>query len=207
MSYVEKNLMPGEELVLRPRYHWIRFVPAALLALLGLAMLAIWAARLGGSSPVWLLWGGAALAAAGLLALLWRWLADSFDEFAVTSARVIKKTGFLSRSVRQAPLDRIQDLNLKATLWGRWLSYGDVEVQTAGTDGSIVFPSIRDPEELRNVLFLRRVPATGLAAAAAPLPARPSVEQRLRELEELKAKGLVTEEEMRERRKAILESI
>ena len=32
MGYVEKNLMPGEELLYRPGYHWIRFAPSAALA-------------------------------------------------------------------------------------------------------------------------------------------------------------------------------
>jgi hypothetical protein len=28
-SYVAKNLAAGEEILLQPRYHWIRFVPGA----------------------------------------------------------------------------------------------------------------------------------------------------------------------------------
>ena len=40
MSYVEKNLAPGEEILLRPRYHWVRFVPGASVAVLGAVLAA-----------------------------------------------------------------------------------------------------------------------------------------------------------------------
>ena len=35
MGYVDKNLMAGEEILLRPRYHPVRFVPGALGIFLG----------------------------------------------------------------------------------------------------------------------------------------------------------------------------
>jgi membrane protein YdbS with pleckstrin-like domain len=206
MSYVEKNLMPGEQLLLSPRYHWIRFAPGVAFVVLGIVALAVWFLRRGEPYEAQLIWGVAGLFVLGLFAAGWRWLVDSFDEFAITSTRVIRKSGFLSRNLRQIPLDRVQDLNIKATLGGRWLSYGDVELQTAGSDGTVVFPRIRHPEEFRNVLFVHRAPAAG-GGLGASAPARPTAEQRLRELEGLKAQGLVGEEEYRERRKAILDSV
>lgn len=206
MAYVERNLMPGEELLYRPRYHWIRFAPAVALVTVGLALLAGFAVVSDGDLRTGLMWGALAALVLGVLAGAIRWLVDSFDEFAITSVRVIRKTGFLSRNVRQIPLDRIQDLNLRATFWGRGLAYGDVELQTAGADGTVVFPRIRHPEEFRNVLFLHRAPSSGGGLGAAA-PVRGGVEQRLRDLEGLKTSGLVSDEEYRERRKVILDSV
>jgi len=206
MAYVERNLMPGEELLYRPRYHWVRFAPSLAVAAAGVACLAVFGLVPGVGSGLVLLWVALALLVLGLLGAAFRWFVDSFDEFAITSARVIRKTGFLRRSVRQIPLDRVQDLNLRATLWGRWLAYGDVEIQTAGADGTVVFPRIRHPEEFRNVLFQHRAPTAGGGLGAAA-PYRISAVQRLRELEGLQKSGLVSEEEFRERRKAILDSV
>lgn len=206
MGYVEGNLMPGEELLYRPRYHWIRFAPAVALVAAGVALLVGFAVVSDGDLRTGLMWGALAAFVLGILVGAGRWLVDSFDEFAVTSVRVIRKTGFLSRNVRQIPLDRVQDLNLRATLWGRWLAYGDVELQTAGADGTVTFPRIRHPEEFRNVLFVHRAPAPG-GGLGAVAPVRGGIEQRLRELEGLKTSGLVSDEEYRERRKAILETV
>src|SRR5512140_145813 len=197
MSYVDKNLVSGEEVLLRPRYHWVRFAPAAAAVVLGIAVAAL--------SPLLDSSGGVPLVAGGIVVVLglaaagWRWLADSFDEFAVTSFRVIRKTGVLERSVRQIPLEKIQDVNVHSTLGGRWLSYGDVEIQTAGSDSTVVFPRILHPEEFRNVLFTAGRPrggSDGLGASPAPVAAgRASVEARLKEAERLYRSGVLSEAE------------
>lgn len=201
MSYVAKNLMPGEEVLYAPRYHWVRFLPGAGLAALGLALAG---AGLGVASEAaarpFLLWAALALFLLGSLGALGRALVDSFAEFAITQHRVMRKTGFLTRDVRQIPLDKIQDVNVRATLWGRWLAYGDVELQTAGSDSTVVFPRIVDPDQFRNVLFSHLHPGSpGIGAPSV------SVEARLKEAERLLRTGVITEEEYRRKRAALLD--
>ncbi len=219
MSYVVKNLAPGEEILLEARYHWVRFVPGASVAALGVVLAAasglLLPAQPEGSepglrSPLFLVAG--VLFLAGILAMAWRGLVDSFDEFAITSFRVIRKSGFVTRNVRQIPLEKIQDVNVTSTLGGRWLSYGDVELQGAGRDSTVVFPRILHPEEFRNVLISHTRPRTadtdglGGREAGAP-PARASVEERLKEAERLLKSGVITEEEYRRKREALLNAL
>ena len=218
MSYVAKNLMPGEEVLLRPRYHWVRFVPAAGVVFVGI-VLAVLAqllvsppeAETGPGTRFTLSAAGGIVVAFGLLAAGWRWLVDSFDEFAVTTFRVIRKTGVLERSLRQIPLEKIQDVNVHSTLGGRWLSYGDVEIQTAGKDSTVVFPRILHPEEFRNVLFTSGRPrggSDGLGASPAPATGgQASIETRLKEAERLYKSGVLSEAEYQEKRKALLNEL
>jgi membrane protein YdbS with pleckstrin-like domain len=211
MSYVAKNLMPGEEVLYAPTYHWVRFLPGAGIAALGLALsgvafgLAPGAVAEGTARPV-LFWAALAVVGIGVFSALWRWFVDSFAEFAITQHRVIKKTGFFTRDVRQIPLDKIQDVNVRATLWGRWLAYGDVELQTAGSDSTVVFPRIVDPDQFRNVLFSHRhsggTGGPGVAEGSAG-----SVEARLKEAERLLRSGVITEEEYRRKRAALLDAL
>ncbi|HTS01353.1 MAG TPA: PH domain-containing protein [Thermoanaerobaculia bacterium] len=212
MGYVEKNLVAGEEVLLRPRYHWIRFAPAATFGLfgivvagLGLAAAPAAATDAGPGMRTVLLAGGGVAIALGFLVALRRWFVDSFDEFAVTTFRVIRKGGILERSVRQVPLEKVQDVTVRSTLGGRWLSYGDVEIQTAGSDSTISFPRILHPEELRNILFTSRVRggADGLGGPA-PAAGKASVEARLKEAERLYRTGVITEAEYQEKRKALV---
>jgi hypothetical protein len=211
MAYVEKNLMPGEQVLLRPRYHWVRFVPGLASVVLGVVIAGLAlvipspAAGSGGGAHLIFLVVGGICVVLGLVAILRRWFVDSFDEFAVTTFRVIRKSGFLQRTVRQIPLEKIQDVNVRSTLGGRWLSYGDVEIQTAGNDSTVVFPRILHPEKFRNVLFTTTHPhaADGLGAPA-PAAGRATVEARLKEAERLYKTGVLTEAEYQEKRKALV---
>jgi membrane protein YdbS with pleckstrin-like domain len=215
MAYVDSNLMPGEEILFRPHYHWVRFLPGLAGGVAGIAVAV--AGYILKDSPTlhgspMLLYVGLGIIAVALLSIGWRALSDSFDEFAITSHRVIRKTGFLQRSIRQIPLDRVQDLNVKSTLGGRWLSYGDVELQTAGADGTVIFPRIQHPEEFRNVLFAHRSsPEAGrlgsMSSQAPPAGARPSVESRLKELETLHKQGLLSEGEYQEKRQTLIKEL
>ena len=203
MGYVEKNLLAGEEVLLRPRYHPVRFLSGALGVLLG-GLVALAALALPGATGYSVLpvVAGAAIAVIGLLAMGLRAFVDSFDEFAITSVRIIKKTGILTRRVSQIPLDKVQDLSLVATLWGRWLSYGDVEVQSAAEEGPIAFRRIRDPEAFRNVVLGRRA-----AAHAAPASHLPTAEERLGNVERLFAAGALTEAEYRTKRQELISAL
>jgi hypothetical protein len=119
--------------------------------------------------------------------------------------------------VRQIPLEKVQDVNVRSTLGGRWLSYGDVELQTAGSDSTVVFPRILHPEEFRNVLFTHtRPPGSGdglggrafAASGASAVPSsRASVEERLKEAERLRKTGVLSEAEYQEKRQALIKEL
>ena len=206
MGYVDKNLMAGEDVLLRPRYHPVRFLPGALGIFLGvLVVLAAVVLPPGTASPGILVAVGAALAVAGLLAIALRAVVDSFDEFAITSLRIIKKTGFLTRRVSQIPLDKVQDLRLVATLWGRWLSYGNVEVESAGEDGPVVFRRIQNPEAFRNIVLTRG--AAPAAASVAPTTPLRTVEGRLQDIERLLKSGALTEGEYKVKRQELIKEL
>lgn len=206
MGYVDKNLMAGEEILLRPRYHPVRFAPGLLGISLGVVVaLAGVALPAAAASPGILVAAGGVLALLGFAAVAFRALVDSFDEFAITSLRIIKKTGILTRRVSQIPLEKVQDLRLVATLWGRWLSYGNVEVESAGEEGPVVFHRIQDPEAFRNAVFTRH--AVAKATAPEPLPPARKPEERLGEIERLFKTGALTEGEYKAKREELIREL
>ena len=99
--------------------------------------------------------GPAQLGVAGLLALigllavvgeLLRWYSH---QFLVTTEEVYHKRGILSRDVTNLPLDSVETTNFTQSPLGRLLSYGDVHVATAGTDGTeVVFTKVGDPDDV-----------------------------------------------------------
>ena len=156
MSYVEKHLIPGESVQYETRLHWIvmlgHAVVGILLVMFAIAIPVTWASlgtkTKGSSVPgaiyvislVFFLAGGA-LFLAGLLR-------RRATEMAVTSKRVIVKTGIAERRTVEILLSRIESVAVDEPALGRLLGYGTVIVRgTGGTPET--FEKIYHPLEFR----------------------------------------------------------
>ncbi len=209
MGYAEKNLAPGESILHRARYHWIFYRTAFLLLSLAvlLTVAAIYAAwKSPDDGQLARIVGWAALVFLGLSALdfLFRWIRASSDEFVVTTRRVIRKVGVVAREVEQAPLEKIQDVTVEQGWLARLLNFGTVTLETASERGTLTFPRIRGPEAFRNALWGQALPAPpGPSAAGLSV----SAEERLAKLENLRERGLVSQEEYASKRREILSSL
>lgn len=216
MGYVEKNLGPGESVVYRARYHWIAYKTALLLLFLAflLGMSSLYAFKVapeeGTPSRIAGLMGLVFLGFA-FLAFVIRWVRASADEYVVTSRRVIRKYGLVSREVEQALLEKVQDVTLRQGVLARMLGYGTVIVETASESGQLRFPDIADPEAFRTALWGQPSPPVAPVAPTAPVAppavARPAARDRLADLEDLKSRGLLSQEEYASKRQEILNSL
>lgn len=215
MGYAEKNLVAGESVLYRARYHWVVYRTSLLLFLLGVLVGAasLYARRTSPGSGVALPVGLLAVVFLFLGLVLWiaRRIRVGADEFVVTSRRVIRRVGLVSREIEQAPLEKIQDITVQQGAIGRMLDFGTVVLETASERGTLLFPGIAHPEAFRNAVW-GHLPAGGSGPAVAPravtassssVPAR----QRLAELENLKQQGLVSDDEYAVKRKEILSTL
>ena len=150
MSYVERVLQPGEVVRLTAALHWIQLVPGVLVCVLAgiIALILPDAAdhrvlhRLG----VILAW----LCFAVGLALIGRAAFDRWmTEIAVTDRRVIYKKGFIRRNTTEMHMDKIESVEVKQSVLGRILNYGQVDIRGVGT-GLEPLKMISAPLELRN---------------------------------------------------------
>jgi uncharacterized membrane protein YdbT with pleckstrin-like domain len=154
VSYVESNLIPGEQVLYKTGLHWIVFFwPVFFAAFFGLGGLPLLFLR--DSTIV----GFFFLVFAGLLILL-GYLARKATEMAVTNKRIVIKTGLLSRKTFELLLSKVESIGVEEGLLGRMLGYGSVVVR--GTGGT--------PEPFKNV--------------AHPLEFRRQVQQRVEEHEQ-----------------------
>ncbi|DAZ99243.1 TPA: hypothetical protein N0F65_008110 [Lagenidium giganteum] len=79
----------------------------------------------------------------------------------ITDKRLVLETGWLNRSSKNIPLDRIQDINVEETCFQRCCGVKGIEIQTAGTGGPgveaeayLIAP--KDAEIVRDVILERR---------------------------------------------------
>jgi len=81
-------------------------------------------------------------------------------------------------------------------------------VETASEKGMLVFPSIASPESMRTHIWGQAPAATPAAAAApvsqGPAPASVPAQKRLEDLQSLKERGFVNDEEYAAKKKEIL---
>jgi uncharacterized membrane protein YdbT with pleckstrin-like domain len=157
MSYVEKNLISGEQLVYKTGIHWIvlfwPFVGAILIAGAGAAILAFRDSITIGhaSAPAAMEILGACCLAAAAIIFGSAVLKKNATEMAVTNRRVIIKTGLASRRSLEIMLPKVESIGIDETFGGRMLGFGTVTIHgTGGTPEP--FRRIAHPNEFRRAV-------------------------------------------------------
>jgi len=170
-------------------------------------------------------WIVAALVALIPLFELVRGILDWMNErYIITSRRVIEIRGVFNKLVRDSALEKVNDVELKQSVFGRLFKYGTVEIITGSDVGVNVFHRISNPVKFKKamlnakeLLHTRAVdvmfpaPAVPAQQAAAPAPGAPvtagNIGDRLIELTELRQKGMISEAEFQAKRKELLDQL
>jgi uncharacterized membrane protein YdbT with pleckstrin-like domain len=209
-------LMPGERLVLSSHPHWWYFwkYVLALFVVLVVFVLGVWA---DGGIATFLLWVALAGIIVVAMATAVQFLQWRTTTFAVTDKRVAYQSGLVSRRGVSIPVNRVNNVNFHQGVIARLLNNGTVTIESAGETGESVFSNIPDPQHVRQIIFTQleadevgdsRRDAAAIAEALRDGPAAGAgvgdATARLRQLEELRAGGLVSEQEYQTKRSEIL---
>jgi uncharacterized membrane protein YdbT with pleckstrin-like domain len=153
MAYVEQNLMPGEQVVLKAKLHWAMFLGPAIVAGIGfLFLMASAASRAEATAGISCFAGFIFLL--GLLYAFRAVVSYFTTEFAVTNKRVLAKTGLLRRRSLELLLGKVESIGVSQPILGRILNYGTiVVVGTGGTKES--FPNIAAPMDFRKRVHIQ----------------------------------------------------
>ncbi len=199
MGFPRRLLVDGEELVIDLRPHTVALVAPALVGLLVVAGW-IFAAMRWDGIPVWVVF------AAGVFVLLWyplrKVVAWTTSHFVVTSDRVIHRQGLVAKSSMEVPLEAINDVRFHQRVFERMVGAGDLTIESAGERGTQLFQYIRKPEEVQKTIYhqgelnQRRMRGAG--------PSAPSTTTELERLADLRARGVLTEEEFQAQKRKIL---
>ena len=85
--------------------------------------------------------------------LIVTWVRWSATSLTLTEERVLLESGVFSRSTKAIPLDRLQDVSTRQSLFGRILGYGTVEIDAAGLSGNEVLDNVPAPNAVRDQVF------------------------------------------------------
>jgi uncharacterized membrane protein YdbT with pleckstrin-like domain len=146
------------------RRHWIvalaSIAPAIVLTILFGWLLVLVLEWQSGSMLAWVAVG--ALGVMTLGAWFWGIVDYTNDYLIVTNLRVVRqeKIVLVNQKLQAAPLEKIQDVNLNQDVWGVYLGFADLEVQTPGPGGNIHFDRVADfdrvAKEIQHERDLRR---------------------------------------------------
>jgi uncharacterized membrane protein YdbT with pleckstrin-like domain len=176
-----KDLLPGENLVLKDHPHWIFLVksiwiPIVVVVLVVIADFTIlldnynsW--NLPPRFRTYLTLGVIALAGLWLIVVWIRWQSTSYT---LTDQRIKIETGVFGRQSKMIPIDRVQDCTTKQSVIGRILGYGRVEIDAAGAQGAEILDHLPNPGTFRDQVFVQTERRRGGTPAAPSAPANPS---------------------------------
>jgi uncharacterized membrane protein YdbT with pleckstrin-like domain len=139
MGYIENNLLQNERVVYRANIHWFIFVPGAIATIIALFLFSS-----SGGAAVF----GGILLVIGIFLLLKAFIVKISTELAVTSKRVIAKTGFIRRDSIELNHNKVESFNCDQSIFGRIFGFGTIVVRGTG-GGKTPIPSIDEPFEFR----------------------------------------------------------
>ena len=117
-SYIENQLMAGEEVEYKAKTYWIVYLRGLFLITSGLVLV------LSGVEALPTL-----LILLGIIASGWAFIQQSITELAITNKRVVEKFGVLRRHTFDQQLSKIEGINFDQGMLGRILGYASIVVR------------------------------------------------------------------------------
>ena len=124
MSYIEHVLQPGEQIRYQGSIHWILYVPAIILCVVGVVSFALGHAG-------WIITVISIILA--ILLALRAWFIRWMTEIVVTDRRVIYVHGLIQRHSIEVHMDKIESVDVDQSVLGRMFDYGDVTIRGTGS--------------------------------------------------------------------------
>ena len=154
VSFTRRQLNDDEEVFVDLHPHWLHFL-APVLTLLAAFALGVVSVRFEADSILrtifgWLSIGAIALSAVWLIGRAITW---STIHFVVTDHRIIYRSGWLTKTGMDIPLDRVNNVMIRQRLLDRLFGTGDLVIESASESGQQRFSRITSLRQVRNVVF------------------------------------------------------
>jgi len=153
MPYPSRLLNEQESVAVDLHPHWWFFAQSvSSFAALGV----LWLFVFGQDKPqAWLTYPIGVLALAALAWTVVRYLKWRTTYFVITSDRVIFRHGVLARGGIEIPLERVNNVNFKQSLFERMIAAGDLLIESGGQDGQQMFSDIPHPDKIVNLIHMQ----------------------------------------------------
>jgi len=205
-KYIQSLMGENEKMLLVTRQHWFVLsstIIAEILIILIIIAVATTVAIL--TPPVGLL---AAIVAMGLslipvVSMVRDILIWYNRQYIVTNRRVIQISGVINKNVVDSSLEKVNDVKMSQSFFGRLFDYGNVEILTASELGINQFQRIGDPVHFKTAMLNAKEKLGFEENNIRHAPAE-DVPSLIAKLDELRKQGILSEEEFKAKKAELL---
>ncbi|MGH7540259.1 MAG: PH domain-containing protein [Gemmatimonadota bacterium] len=202
MAFPTRLLIDGEELILDLRPHWVALIMPGVATVATLAvMLVLYRTFDEGILDTIVGIAGTLFLLAYPLRRVIDWLTS---HFVVTSDRIIHRRGFIAKYSMEVPLEAINDVRFDQGVLDRMIGAGTLVVQSASEAGRQVFDHIRNPEMVQKTIYHQGELNQQRMMGGSRGRGGHSATSELERLADLRARGVLTEEEFQAQKRRIL---
>ncbi len=213
MGYVESLMGQNERILYLTRRHWIVMLRNILLD--GFVTLVV----LVGATALMPMTAGLSLLLLVLLVLpvghfFVRFMNWFNEQYIITNRRVVQVEGVVNKHVIDSSLEKVNDVVLTQSVLGRLLNYGNVEILTGSEIGVNLLHQIQGPVLFKTTMLNAKEQMGALDSfegrarvVTSEAPSAGDVPELIGELDELRQKGVITQEEFESKKKELLSRI
>lgn len=203
-DYLEEMLGENETILLRARKHWsVLFGNIVLEIVLIIALIVISFILLPlVAFPVVPL--GFVLVLVPLAGMVRDFLVWYNRQYIVTNRRVIQTAGVFSKDVVDSSLEKVNDVKMSQSFWGRLFDYGDVEILTASEVGANVFRSIGEPIKFKTAMLNAKERLGFDELGGQAVHVTNDIPALIARLDDLRQKGIISEAEFQLKKTELL---
>lgn len=204
MPDLGERLNDEEEVVLDLRPHWWFFTPQVTVLVVAIAA--------GVATLVFGLPAPAQIAAAAVIlaVLLWflaRYLVWRTTNFIITTDRLINRTGLINRSGIEIPLERVNTVFFKQTIFERMIGMGDLAIESAGEQGSQTVDNVRKPLNVQNEIYRQMESNENRKFDRVGRSNQLSIPEQIEKLAQLHREGVLTDAEFNSKKQQLLDRL
>jgi len=200
-KYINSLLGENEQMLLITRQHWFVLLGDILPEIVVMAVMIAVSTAGTFINPL------AALGFAVLIIPLGSMLRDTliwyYRQYIVTNRRVMQVNGIINKNVIDSSLEKVNDVKMSQSFFGRIFNYGDIEILTASELGVNLFKRIGDPVHFK-IDMLNAKEKLGFSDNGLAPQQTPDIPGLINKLDELRKHGIITEEEFKEKKAAML---
>ena len=203
-KYLQSLLGQNEQILLVTRQHWLLLLRAIGLEAAVVILLVVVISVIAPAFPP-------IVAAYILLALpLGRLVYDYMGwwnrKFVVTTRRVVQVSGVVNKNVIDSSLEKVNDVKMEQSFFGRLFEYGDVEILTASELAVNRFEWIADPIRFKTAMLnaKEQMGHDELGLGGAGAARGDDIPAMIARLDQLRQQGALTEDEFQRKKRELL---
>lgn len=211
-QYMNQLLGEYETVLLSTRQHPFVLVSSILLELLLISIISTIVIIIALSQSTPLLWAALIIALIPLGGIVRDVLVWTNRQYIVTNRRVIQIAGVINKTVTDSSLEKVNDVKMIQSFWGRLFNFGDVEILTASEMGINRFKRIGNPVRFKTAMLNAKEAMAndndfGIGTRKSNEPSLNDIPRLIADLDDLRTKGIITQEEFELKKGNLLDKI